>query len=103
MLYLKIFSMLIGYSVLYVNDDMIPKDSFWNKRVVYSSWERALEVSQIRAEEEMRKYDDPSIISLIKSKSKEACEKIGEAHIFIINNKTYNESGNIYIVPVYFE
>jgi hypothetical protein len=95
--------MLIGYSVLYVNDDMSPKDTFCNKRIVYGTWERAVEVSQIRAEEEMRRYKDSSIISLIMSKSKEACEKNGEAHIFIINNKTYNESGNIYIVPVYFE
>ena len=70
--------MIIGYSVLYVSDDTTVTDALWNKRVVYSTWERALEQSHLKAEEEKKRYDNSSIISLVKSKSNEVCIKMAK-------------------------
>ena len=95
--------MIIGYSVLYVNDYITVKDALWSKRVVYSTWESALNHAVSRAEQEKNQYDDSYIISLVSSKSKTTCESYGTAQVCTIQMKGYGEIGSIHIVPVYGE
>ena len=95
--------MIIGYSVLYVNDRNI-KDTFWTKRVVYSTWEKALEIATKMAEEIKSNDDEILYVSLFRSDSRKTCENTGNVMVYRFIYKTYgNESGNIYIVPVYNE
>jgi hypothetical protein len=97
--------MIIGYSVIHVNDDISVKDLLWGKRVVYSTWDKALEKAQLKANE--IKYelgdDDNYLISNVTSKSQEKCDKSGNERIITIEDKIYKFSTDIYIVPVYDE
>ena len=95
--------MIIGYSVLYVNDDITVKDALWSKRIVYNTWETALNQSMSRAEHEKNQYDDSYIISLVSSKSKTTCESYGSTQTYTIQMKGYGEIGSVHIVPVYGE
>jgi hypothetical protein len=95
--------MIIGYSVVFVNDDTTVKDVLWGKRIVYITWEMALDQAMSRANEEKNRYDDTYIISLVSSKSKVNCETYGDVQVFTVQLKGYGEVGSIHIVPVYDE
>jgi hypothetical protein len=96
--------MIIGYSILYVNEDTTVKDALWSKRVVYSTWESALNQSMSIANLEKNRYDDNTyIISLISSKSKSNCESNGNTQAFTVQTKSFGEIGSVHIVPVYGE
>ena len=96
--------MIIGYSVIYVNDDITIKDALWGKRVVYSNWEESLKKGREKAEEEVNNWgEDTYIVSLCNSDSKKICESNGDAHIFTIKDKRIGNIGEIYIVPIYNE
>ncbi len=93
--------MIIGYSVLYINDDITLKDVLWEKRIVYSTWENVINRAMSRAEEEKNRYDNTYIISLISSKSKTTCESYGDTEVCIIEMRDYGKVGSVHIVPVY--
>lgn len=94
--------MIIGYSVLYIDDDYGVGDVLWERRVVYSSWEDALKNAQKIAEKQKEKCgDDCDIISLSKSDSKNHCESRGNTKVYQVTNKYI--FGEIYIVPVFSE
>lgn len=95
--------MIIGYSVIFVNDDTTVKDALWTRRIVYSTWETALGQAMSRAEEEKNRYDDTYIISLVSSKSKTTCESYGDTQVCTVQMKGYGEVGSLHIVPVYGE
>ena len=95
--------MLIGYSVVCVNDDMTEDDALWSKRIVYSTWEKALDKAMIMANEEKNEYNDSYIISLVSSKSKNNCESKGNIQVFTVHMKECGEVCSVYIVPVYGE
>jgi hypothetical protein len=95
--------MIIGYSVLYIKNDITVKDILWERRVVYSTWERALEVANLIANKEKEMGDEYYIISIVTSKSKESCNKYGNTQLFTINMKCLGEVGNVCIIPVYDE
>lgn len=97
--------MIIGYSILYVDDDTNIKEVLWSKRIVYSTWEKALKMAGNKAEEIKSKYDnDISYVSLFRADSKNICEKNDEVVVFrFIYKKSSIEFGNMYIVPVYDE
>ena len=82
--------MIIGYSVLYVNDEIDLKDALWSKRVVYSNWETALKMAGNKADEIKNKYgNDISYVSLFRADSRKICEKNNEVSVFrIIYKKT---------------
>jgi hypothetical protein len=94
--------MIIGYSILYV-DDIQVNDVLWDRRIVYSTWELAVENATEKLIDIKKKCDDYSFIALITSKSKENCDKNGSAQIYRVQNTNLNEVGNIYIIPVYDE
>ena len=95
--------MIIGYSILYVDDDTNIKDALWTRRVVYSTWDKALDMAFIKANEVKSKYGDEVLyVSLSRADSNMSCKKNGNVIIFRFISKQYgNEFGNIYIVPVY--
>jgi len=93
---------MIGYSVLFINDTTL-KDTLWEKRVVYNTWDAALEQAISRATEEKNRYDDTYIISIVSSKSKNNCESNGNTHVFIVQRKDFGEVGKVFILPVYGE
>lgn len=96
--------MIIGYSVLYVNDNMNIKDVFWNRRIVYSTWEKAMNAASEKAKEEMETYTNSFIVSLIKAESKKICETNGSTIAFIIKDRQIEGNvGEVYIVPDYDE
>jgi hypothetical protein len=96
--------MLIGYSVLYINEDMTIKDVLWEKRIVYSSWEESLKKAKEKAEEEIKNWGEKTyMVALSKSESKKMCESNGNTCVFKINHKSIGNIGEIYIVPVYNE
>jgi hypothetical protein len=97
--------MIIGYSVLYINDDTDMKDVLWAKRIVYNSWEKALEMATNKAEEVKNDYkDEITYISIFRADSKKTCDKNGNTIVYKFIYKQYaDEFGNIYIVPVYDE
>ena len=94
---------MIGYSVLFINKDTSIKDALWEKRVVYNTWDCALEQAMSRATKEKNSYDDSYIISLVSSKSKINCESNGNTQVFTVQMKGYGEVGTLHIVPVYSE
>lgn len=97
--------MIIGYSILYINDDTDIKDVLWSKRIVYSTWEKALEMASMKAEEIKDKYNnDVSYISLFRADSKKVCEKDGDIIVYrFIYKKSSIDFGYIHIVPIYDE
>jgi hypothetical protein len=96
--------MIIGYSVLYVNEDTTVKDALWLKRVVYNTWESAINQAMSMANLEKNRYDDTTyMISLVSSKSKLNCESNGNTQVFTVQTKGFGEIGSVYIVPVYGE
>ncbi len=98
-----IYKMIIGYSILYVNENTTVKDALWSKRVVYSTWESALNQSMSIANLEKNQYDNTYIISLVSSKSKSNCESNGNTQVFTVQTKGFGEIGGVHIVPVYGE
>lgn len=98
-----IYKMIIGYSVLYINNKITLKDILWERRVVHSTWEGALRMAYLKSDEEKKKNNDIQVIALINSKSRESCEKNGSTQVFAFNLKSLGEVGNIYIVPVFDE
>lgn len=95
---------MIGYSVVFINGDTTVKDALWSKRIVYLTWERALDQATSMANQEKDKYgDDSYIISLVSSNSKNICESNGNAQVFTVQIKEYGKVGGIYIVTVYSE
>lgn len=95
--------MIIGYSVLYVNEDIILKDILWNRRVVYNSWEKVIDIARQKSNEEIERCEDSFMISLIKATSQKECEKYGSTLAYTIKWKKQGDIGDIYIVPVYDE
>jgi hypothetical protein len=97
--------MIIGYSILYVDDNINIKDVLWSRRIVYSTWEKALEMASMKATEIKNEYDnDVSYVSLFSANSRKMCEQNNEVSVYrIIYKKLSIEFGNIYIVPVYDE
>lgn len=98
--------MLIGYSVLYVNDDIDINDVLWNRRVVYNTWDKAIHIANEKAKEEMERFDGSYIVSLIKANSQHTCESYGSTLAFTIKHKQFHghvDGAEIYIVPVYDE
>jgi hypothetical protein len=95
--------MIIGYSILYVDDDITVKEIIWHKRVVYSTWEKAIEKATEEVDDIKKKCDDYSFIALIASNSKENCDRNGSTQIYRIQGVEAHEVGNIYIIPVYDE
>lgn len=95
--------MIIGYSILYVNQDTTVKDVLWERRTVYSNWNKALEVAHKKAETEKKRNDEYYLISVVNSKSQSVCDKNGNTQVFTLNHKSLGEVGNIYIVPVHDE
>lgn len=96
--------MIIGYSILYINDDTNVKDILWGKRVVYSTWEKALEMATKLAEGIKSNDDEILYVSLFRSNSRQICENTGNVIVYRFMYKTYgDETGNIYIVPIYDE
>ena len=94
---------MIGYSVLFINKDTSIKDALLEKRVVYNTWETALDQAISRATKEKNRYDDLYIISLVSSNSKNTCEINGAAQVFTVQMKGYGKICSLYIVPVYSE
>jgi hypothetical protein len=96
--------MIIGYSVLYIDDDTGVGDFLWGKRVVYSNWDDALKKSREVAEKEKdRLGDDSYFISLSKSTSKNDCESNRKTKVYQINHKKLEMIGEVFIVPVFNE
>jgi hypothetical protein len=96
--------MIIGYSILYVNEDTTIKDVLWERRVVYSNWEESLKKARERAEKEREENgDNCKYVSLIKSDSQKNSDKYGSCCIYKINDKQIGMIGEIFIVPVYNE
>jgi hypothetical protein len=96
--------MIIGYSVVYVNDDTTVKDILWLRRIVYSTWDKALDKAYANAEEKNKKYNNElDIISIINSESKNMCDKRGNLQVFTLSRRKLGEVGSIYIIPVYDE
>lgn len=95
--------MIIGYSVLYITDDTNAKDILWKRKVLYSTWEGALEMAKSIADKEKDRREDNYLISVVSSTSKEICNTTGPTQIFIIKSKEFGEIGVVYIVPVYDE
>jgi hypothetical protein len=97
--------MIIGYSILYVDDDTNIKDNFLTKQDIYSTWDETLKKACNKADEIQSKYgNDISYVSLFRADSKKICEKNKEVCVFrFIYKKSSIEFGNIYIVPVYDE
>jgi hypothetical protein len=73
------------------------------KRVVYNTWETALDQAMSRATKEKNSYDDIYIISLVSSKSKNNCELNDNTQVFTVQRKDFGEVGKVFIVPVYGE
>jgi hypothetical protein len=94
---------MIGYSVLYINDDTSAKDTLGSKRDVYNTWEIALDQAMSRANEEKNRYEDTYIISLVSFNSKNNCEVNGSTQVFTIQIKGYGKIGSLHIIPVYGE
>jgi hypothetical protein len=96
--------MIIGYSVLYIDDDTGVGDILWERRVVYSNWNDALKKSQEVAEKEKDRWgDDCHLISLSKSTSKNDCESNRKTKVYQINHKRLEMIGEVFIVPVFNE
>jgi hypothetical protein len=92
---------MIGYSILYINNDTTVNDAIRQKNVVYSTWEMAVEQAMARANEEKNRYDDSYIISLVSSNSKNNCESYGNTQVFTVQLKEYGKIGSLHIVPVF--
>jgi hypothetical protein len=96
--------MIIGYSVLYIDDDIGAGDMLWERRVVYSAWEDALKNAQKMAEKQKERWgEDCYFISLSKSTSKNDCESRGNTKVYQINHKKLEIIGEVFIVPVFNE
>jgi hypothetical protein len=99
--------MIIGYSVVLVDDDLTVKDVLWERRVVHSTWEKTLLYAEKVLNDVKLKYDFSennekfTIKSLINSNSQSDCEKYGQVCLYDITTKYYTDS--IYVVPVYDE
>jgi hypothetical protein len=94
---------MVGYSVLYVDEDTTVKGVLWEKRVVYSDWNKALAIARKKAEEQINSDNNINLISIVNSNSQSSCDKNGDARVFTLKHKTIGEIGNIYIVPVFIE
>jgi hypothetical protein len=94
--------MIIGYSILYVEDDNVVKDTNLTKRIIYSTWEKALERASIEADEIKSKYgNEMSYVSIFRADSKKLCDKNGATAVYrFIYKKSNIEFGNLYIVTV---
>lgn len=96
--------MIIGYSILYVNDDTNIKDVLWERRVVYSNWEESLKKARERAEKEREENgDNCRCVSLIKLDSQKNSDNYGSCCVYKIIDKQIGMIGEIFIVPVYNE
>ncbi len=95
--------MIIGYSILYVDEDITVKEILWHKRIVYSTWEKAVQKATEKVNDIKKKHDSYSFIALIASNSKENCDKNGSTQIYRLHHPEFKEVGNIFIIPVYDE
>lgn len=93
----------MGYSVLYINEDLTVKDVLWEKRIVYNSWENAVKACQEIAINEIKRCEEWNMISLVSSNSKNNCDKKGKELIFSIIQKGIGIIGEFYLVPVFVE
>lgn len=96
--------MIIGYSVLYVNEDINIKDVLWDRRVVYSTWEKAMNIAREMSNDKMERREGTFIVSLIKAESRKNCETNGSTIAFLIKDRQIQGNiGEVNIVPVYDE
>lgn len=103
--------MIIGYSILYIDDDTNLKDVLWSKRIVYNSWEKVIEIANIKSLKTLEEYKNiygESILlnSLIKKNSQQVCDNSGNVRIYQFVNNEKNqiiEISNIYIIPIFNE
>ena len=104
--------MLIGYSVLYIDNDPSVNEILWSRKIVYGTWDKALKQANILAEHEKTNLDadadddnkdDNFIVSLARADSKSRCETFGHELIYKIQNKVMGQIGEIYIVPIFDE
>jgi hypothetical protein len=96
--------MIIGYSILYIDDDIGVEDILWERRVVYSNWDDALKKSKEVAEKEKnRRGEDSYLVSLLKSDSKKTCESNHRALVYKVNHKKLEMIGEVFIIPVFNE
>ena len=92
--------MIVGYSVIYVNEEISFNEALWKNEVMYT-WDRSLEKAQNLIKELNEQNDDLlKVISLIRCNSEEICKEKNRTIVYKIL-KMGNEFGNIYIVPIY--
>lgn len=91
--------MIIGYSILYINDD---NDIIASRGEVYSSWDKTLENAIVKADEIKKLYgENISYISLFRADSKKICQENGKVIGYrFLYKKTNIDFGNIYIISV---
>lgn len=94
--------MIIGYSILYIDDETTVKDFLREKKVVYKTWEESLKKAQEAAEKEMKRYGGScTLVCLVNSNSKTNCESGYKELVFKVNVKEMDITGEVYIVPVF--
>lgn len=94
--------MIIGYSILYIDDETAVKDFLREKQVVYKTWEESIKKAQETAEKEMKRYGGScTLVCLVNSNSKANCESGYKELVFKLNVKELEIMGEVYIVPVF--
>ena len=92
--------MIIGYSVLYINENTNVKDILWEKRVIYT-WEKAVQKANEIANKEVQRWDNSFIICLIQRNSQNDCNLNNNTLAFKIEKREQGNIGEVYIITVY--
>jgi hypothetical protein len=87
---------VVGYNVMHVYEEMRAKDALWVRRVLYRTWEQALEAAKALMQERVADMD-VSPLCLLKKETQHSCDASESALIW-----ECAEIGDaIYIVAVY--
>jgi hypothetical protein len=94
--------MIIGYSILYIDEVITVKDFLRERCVIYKTWEESLKKAQEVAEKGMKRLGEPcTMVCLINSNSKMNCESGFKELVFKLNVKDLEMIVEVYIVPVF--
>jgi len=96
-------SEVIGYMVSTVDEDLSIEDVLYNRRILYNTWENAIDACKVKLEEVYELHGrDICVKEELNQKSKSDCVKMKYCTAYNIKEKRNRfELANILIFPVF--
>ena len=73
---------VVGYDVHYVHDDMNIQELLYRKRIIWTTWESAMNAAQRVSEENSNNRTGLRVVSIRRTDSKLKCDSKGRAIVY---------------------